>query len=152
MLPSSRISIADADSFSQQHELATSHKMKKFYKSHHTGENVKIDQHQRQHYNTVDNDDVINTFSNEKSLDFNDDIIDTESIDDDMSIGLKKEYNPLITASRNIKYPFSDIVSSHSEQDIDFLDEIKFEKMSEHHSKDLVIELCIYQIFSFYGI
>ena len=146
MLPSARTSRADVDSFSQQHEDVTLRKMKKFYKSHHTGENVKIDQHPDQHYNTVDNHDSINTFSNEKSLDFNDDIIDTESTDDEASSGIKKKYNPLITASRNIKYPFSDIVSSHSEQDIDFLDEIKFEKMSEHHSKSLIIELCIYNI------
>ena len=150
MLPSSRTSRAEVDSFSRQHELAASRKMKKFYKSHHTGENAKIDQRKHHHhhhnYNTVDNDAGIDTFSTEKSLDFNDDIIDTESIDDDTNSGVKKEYKPLITASRNIKYPFSDTISSHYQQDIDFLDEIKFEKMSEHHSKDLIIELCIYHI------
>ena len=60
MLPSSRTSRAEVDSFSRQHELAASRKMKKFYKSHHTGENAKIDQRKHHHhhhnYNTVDND------------------------------------------------------------------------------------------------
>ena len=41
MLPASYSSRADA--FSREGDLSVSHRMKKFYKSYHSGENTKID-------------------------------------------------------------------------------------------------------------
>jgi hypothetical protein len=151
MLPASYSSRADVDSFSREKDLTISRKMKKFYKTYHMGENMKIDDkiHKLENIivdNDVDDADDIQHFSTEKSVDFNENIIDSETIDADIDDELKKKYNPLITSSRNIKYPFSQAIYSHLNQDIDFLDELKFEKMSEHRDKELVIELCIYHI------
>ena len=146
MLPASYSSRTEADSYSRQHELATSRKMKKFYKTHHTKGSEKKDHHGYILENNSIADNGEANFSTEKSVDFNEDIRDSEIIDTDIESGRNKKYKPLITSTLNIKYPFSDAVSSHCQQDIDFLDEIKFENTSEHGDKKLIVELCIYHL------
>ena len=135
MLPASYSSRADA--FSREGDLSVSHRMKKFYKSYHSGENTKIDDDYKYKLENSDNYNIENLFDSNGEI---------ENPDGDTELANKKEYKPLTTSTRNIKYPFSEAVSKHSHQDIDFLDEIRFEKTSEYREKDLVIELCVYRI------
>ena len=148
MLPASYSSRADA--FSREGDLSVSRRMKKFYKPYNSGENAKIDDdHKYKSENSIttrdigDTDDTSDSYNIENLFDSNGEI---EDPDGHVEHALKKEYKPLTTSLRNIKYPFSDAVSKHSHQDIDFLDEIRFEKTSEYREKDLVIELCVYRI------
>jgi len=135
MLPASYSSRADA--FSREGDLSVSHRMKKFYKSYHSGENAKIDDDRK--YKLENSDD----YNIENLFDSNGEIENPEGYTE---LANKKEYKPLTTSTRNIKYPFSEAVSKHSHQDTDFLDEIRFEKTSEYREKDLVIEICVYRI------
>ena len=153
MLPASYSSRADA--FSREGDLSVSHRMKKFYKPYHSGENAKIDDRKYKLKNSIttrnigdiddsgDSGDIDDNYNIEKLFDSNGEI---ENPDGDTERANKKEYKPLTTSMRNIKYPFSDAVSKHSHQDIDFLDEIRFENTSEYREKDLVIEICVYRI------
>ena len=135
MLPASYSSRADA--FSREGDLSVSHRMKKFYKSYHSGENTKIDDDYKYKLENSDNYNIENLFDSNGEI---------ENPDGYTELANKKEYKPLTISTRNIKYPFSEAVSKHSHQDIDFLDEIRFEKTSEYREKDLVIELCVYRI------
>jgi len=150
MLPASYSSRADA--FSREGDLSVSHRMKKFYKPYHSGENAKVYDRKYKLKNSIttrnigdidDSGDIDDNYNIEKLFDSNGEI---ENPDVDTERANKKEYKPLTTSMRNIKYPFSDAVSKHSHQDIDFLDEIRFEKTSEYREKDLVIEICVYRI------
>jgi len=135
MLPASYSSRADA--FSREGDLSVSHRMKKFYKSYHSGENAKIDDDRKYNLENSDNYNIENLFDSNGEI---------ENLDGVTELANKKEYKPLTTSTRNIKYPFSEAVSKHSHQDTDFLDEIRFEKTSEYREKDLVIEICVYRI------
>lgn len=121
-----------------------SKRMKKFYKSPELGENEKL------HSNTKNkNSDIYDTTYDEYSYNI-ENLFDSngeiENPDIDFQYELKKKYNPLVTSSQNIKYPFSEAVFKHRQHDIDFLDEIRFEKKSDHKNRDIIIELCVYHI------
>jgi hypothetical protein len=141
MLPVSYSS--KGSNLSRDNELAISRRMKKFYKSHSLGENAKLDEDIHKIENSIISDNI-DSYSKEHSFDFNEDIIDSEEYEVDKIF--KRAYTSLKTSLRNIKYPFSDAVYKHYQRDIEFLDEIRFEKMSEYRNKDLVIELCMYHI------
>ena len=140
MLPVSYLSKADA--FSKENELDVSRRMEKFYKQYNSGENAKIEHHKSILENSIMTNEE-DTYSIKKLFDSNGEI---ENPNIDMEYDSKKKYTPLVTSSQNIKYPFSDKVSYHLQEDIDILDEIKFEKMSEYRDKELIIEMCIYHI------
>ena len=144
MLPASYSSRADA--FSREGDLSLSHRMKKFYKPYHSGENAKIEDHKYKLENSITTHDISDINDNHNIENLFDSNGEIEHPDGDTERGIKKEYKPLTTSLRNIKYPFSESVSKHSRQDIDFLDEIRFEKTSEYREKDLIIELCVYRI------
>jgi len=159
MLPASYLS--RSDSFSREDDHSVSRRMKKFYKTHSLGENEKINAHNykledsintRYIYdldnvdNVVDDVDIVDNYDNYNVDNLFDSAGDIEHPDDDNTSGYKKYYKPLTVYARNVKYPFANAVSKHSQQDIDFLDELRFEKTSEYRDKDLIIELCVYRI------
>lgn len=139
MLPVSYLSRSFGDD-----DHAVSRRMKKFYKSPELGENAKI------HPNNKNiNSEIYDTTYNKPNYNI-DKIFDSngniENPDVNVENEFKKKYHPLTTSSRNVKYPFSEAVYKHQQQDVDFLNELRFEKMSEYHDKDIIIELCVYHI------
>jgi hypothetical protein len=71
----------------------------------------------------------------------------TDNIDrDTLHSRFVKEYKSVKTTSRSIKYPFSDSVSKHIHDDLDFFEDIQREKMSSRKNKGPVIELCVYYV------
>jgi hypothetical protein len=139
MLPVSYLSRSRGDD-----DYLISKRMKKFYKSPELGENKKIPSNIKNKgsdiYDTTYDRDSYNV---ENLFDSNGEI---ENPDINVQYELKKKYNPLVTSSRNVKYPFSEAVFKHRQHDIDLLDEIGFEKKSDDRNKDIIIELCIYHI------
>ena len=140
MLPVSYLSKSRGDD-----DYLVSKRMKKFYKSPELGENTKIHSNIKNKssdiYDVTYEDD--SSYNLKNLFDSNGEIEDSDIND---HYKLKKKYIPLVTSSQNVKYPFSEAVCNHRQHDIDFLDEIRFEKKSDHKNRDIIIELCVYHI------
>ena len=123
-----------------------SNRMKHFYKIHDTHLEHP---HKLDHINDYDNNGH-HPSSMKSSFDFNlgtPDTPDTPDTDRDaLHSRFVKEYKSVKTTSRSIKYPFSDSVSKHIQDDLDFFEDIQREKISTRTNKGPVIELCVYYI------
>ena len=125
-------------------DYLVSNRMKKFYKSPEMGENTKIPSNiKNKSCDIYDTTYDHNSYNIKNLFDSNGEI---ENPDINVQHELKKKYKPLVTSSRNIKYPFSEVVFKHRHHDIDLLDEIRFEKKTDHKNRDIIIELCVYNI------